>query len=83
MATTYQLQLHYSYFHHNNIESHVKQLKQSNEPVPKIVQVLLDDERQREEKLMAKKLSNRKSALKSIERKKEVSFNKKNRMFEI
>ena len=52
----------------------MEQLQRSNEPVPRIVQIMLDDARRREEKLIAKRLSNRKSATNSRNRKKQVRF---------
>lgn len=56
----------------DTLEAHVQQLKDSNQPIPDIVKILLDDARQKKDKLHAKRMSNRKFASESRARKNQV-----------
>jgi hypothetical protein len=51
-------------------EMHVNQLKLANQPIPHHAAVLLFNARRREERLQAKRISNRKSATNQREKKK-------------
>jgi len=54
----------------NQLEGHVQLLKESNQPIPQPVSLLLAEARRREEKRTAKRVANRKSACTSRARKK-------------
>ena len=54
----------------NQLESHVQLLRDTNQPIPQPVALLLADARRREDKRSAKRVANRKSACSSRARKK-------------
>eukprot|EP00804_Cyclotella_cryptica_P013812 CCRYP_019435-RA/>CCRYP_019435-RA protein AED:0.01 eAED:0.01 QI:134/1/1/1/0.8/0.66/6/142/1158 len=54
------------------LESHVRRLQESNQPIPNTVRIILEDARNKEARKNAKRMANRKSASTSRARKKQL-----------
>jgi PAS domain-containing protein len=56
----------------SSLESHAKTFEETNQPIPNVVKILLQDARHNEEKHCAKRISNRKSATVARARKRQL-----------
>lgn len=61
-----------AFIYNTSTEAYAQQLKDNKEAIPDAVKILLDDARQRNEKLHAKRMSNRKFASESRARTNQV-----------